>query len=84
MPAAGDPRVRRSGRERLNIHDVIHISAIKFAGNVKPMFDTDEAVVSVLPPTVEAAPVAAAAEAARSRVSQPKRVPRARRRHRGG
>jgi large subunit ribosomal protein L25 len=44
----------------LDIHDVIHISAIKFAGNIKPVFDTDEAVVSVLPPTVEAAPVAAA------------------------
>jgi len=48
----------------LDIHDVIHISAIKFSGNVTPIFDTDEAVVSVLPPTVEAAPVAAAAEAA--------------------
>jgi large subunit ribosomal protein L25 len=49
----------------LDIHDVIHISAIKFSGNIKPIFDTDEAVVSVLPPTVEAAPVAAAgAEAA--------------------
>ena len=47
----------------LDVHDVIHISAIKFSGNVKPIFDTDEAVVSVLPPTVEAAPVAAAAEA---------------------
>ena len=44
----------------LDIHDVIHISAIKFPGNIKPVFDTDEAVVSVLPPTVEAAPVAAA------------------------
>jgi large subunit ribosomal protein L25 len=40
----------------LGIHDVIHISAMKFAGNVKPIFDTDYAVVSVLPPTVEAAP----------------------------
>lgn len=45
----------------LGVHDVIHISAIKLGGNVKPIFDTDEAVVSVLPPTVEAAPVAAAA-----------------------
>jgi large subunit ribosomal protein L25 len=45
----------------LGVHDVIHISAIKLSGNVKPIFDTDEAVVSVLPPTVEAAPVAAAA-----------------------
>jgi large subunit ribosomal protein L25 len=46
----------------LDVHDVIHISALKFSGNVKPIFDTDEAVVSVLPPTIEAAPVAAAAE----------------------
>jgi len=46
----------------LGIHDVIHISTIQFAGNVKPIFDTDYPVVSVLPPTVEAAPVAAAAE----------------------
>jgi large subunit ribosomal protein L25 len=47
----------------LDIHDVIHISAIKVSGNVTPVYDTDEAVVSVLPPTVEAAPVAAVAEA---------------------
>jgi large subunit ribosomal protein L25 len=40
----------------LGIHDVIHISAMTFAGNIKPIFDTDYAVVSVLPPTVEAAP----------------------------
>ena len=45
----------------LGIHDVIHVSAMKFAGNVKPVFDTDYAIVSVLPPTVEAAPTAAAA-----------------------
>jgi large subunit ribosomal protein L25 len=48
----------------LGIHDVIHISAVQFAGNVKPIYDTDYAVVSVLPPTVEVAPVAAAPEAA--------------------
>ena len=46
----------------LGIHDVIHISTIQFAGNVKPIFDTDYPVVSVLPPTIEAAPVVAAAE----------------------
>ena len=45
----------------LGIHDVIHVSEMKFAGNIKPIFDSDFAVVSVLPPTVEAAPVAAAA-----------------------
>ena len=46
----------------LGIHDVIHISTIEFAGNVKPIFDTDYPVVSVLPPTVEAAPTPAVAE----------------------
>lgn len=45
----------------LGIHDVIHISALKFPGNVKPIYDSDFAVVSVLPPTVAEAPVAAAA-----------------------
>ncbi|HXW85266.1 MAG TPA: 50S ribosomal protein L25 [Candidatus Binataceae bacterium] len=47
----------------LGIHDVIHVSAVKFASNVKPIFDQDYAVVSVLPPTVAevAAPAAAAA-----------------------
>ena len=45
----------------LGIHDVIHVSAMKFAGNVKPIFDTDYPVVSVLPPTVEAAPTPVAA-----------------------
>ena len=44
----------------LGIHDVIHVSEMKFAGNVKPIFDTDYAIVSVLPPTIEAAPTPAA------------------------
>src|SRR5215472_10990452 len=44
----------------LGIHDVIHVSAVKTTGNVKPIFDQDYAVVSVLPPTVAEAPVAAA------------------------
>ena len=50
----------------LGIHDVIHVSGVKFAGNVKPIFDQDYAVVSVLPPTVAevAAPAAAAVEGA--------------------
>jgi large subunit ribosomal protein L25 len=47
----------------LDIHDVIHISTVAFAGNVKPIFDTDYPVVTVLPPTVAEAPVAAAAAA---------------------
>ncbi|MBF6571416.1 MAG: 50S ribosomal protein L25 [Candidatus Binataceae bacterium] len=46
----------------LGIHDVIHVSNVKFPGNVKPIFDSDYAVVSVLPPTIEVvAPVAAEA-----------------------
>ena len=50
----------------LGIHDVIHVSTIKFSDNVKPIFDQDYAVVSVLPPTVAevAAPAAAAVEGA--------------------
>ena len=45
----------------LKIHDVLHIAALTFAGNVRPIFDTDFPVVTVLPPTVAEAPVAAAA-----------------------
>ncbi len=48
----------------LDIHDVIHISAMTFPGNLKPIYDTDYPVVTVLPPTVAEAPVAAAAEVA--------------------
>ncbi len=47
----------------LGVHDVIHVSAIKLGGNLTPIFDTDDAVVSVLPPTVEEAPAAAAPSA---------------------
>jgi large subunit ribosomal protein L25 len=47
----------------LGIHEVMHVSALKFIGNVRPIFDTDYPVVTVLPPTVAEAP-AAAAEAA--------------------
>ncbi len=47
----------------LDIHDVIHVSAMKFPGNVKPIFDTDYPVVTVLPPTVAEVAVAAAPEA---------------------
>jgi large subunit ribosomal protein L25 len=45
----------------LGIHDVIHISALKFGPGITPVFDSDIAIVTVLPPTVEAAPVAAEA-----------------------
>jgi large subunit ribosomal protein L25 len=48
----------------LGIHDVIHISTLSFAGDIKPIFDSDYPVVTVLPPTVAEAPTPAAAEAA--------------------
>jgi large subunit ribosomal protein L25 len=48
----------------LGIHEVLHVSALKFTGNVRPIFDTDYPVVTVLPPTVAEAPAAAAEEAA--------------------
>jgi large subunit ribosomal protein L25 len=47
----------------LGVHEVIHVSALNFTGNVRPIFDTDYPVVTVLPPTVAEAP-AAAVEAA--------------------
>jgi len=46
----------------VDIHDVIHVSAVKFPDNVKAIFDTDYPVVSVLPPTVAEVAVAAVAE----------------------
>jgi large subunit ribosomal protein L25 len=48
----------------LGIHEVMHVSALKFIGNVRPIFDTDYPVVTVLPPTVAEAPAAAAEAAA--------------------
>lgn len=45
----------------LGIHEVLHVSALQFAGNVKPIFDSDYPVATVLPPTVAEAPVVAAA-----------------------
>ncbi len=47
----------------IGIHDVIHVSSIRFTGKVKPIFDTDYPVVTVLPPTVEVAPTPPAAAA---------------------
>jgi len=44
----------------VDIHDVIHISSVKFVGKVKPIFDTDYPVVTVLPPTVHEVAVVAA------------------------
>ncbi len=53
----------------LGIHDVIHISSLKFSAGITPVFDSDIAIVTVLPPTVEAAP--AAAEAAPEEAAAP-------------
>jgi len=47
----------------VDIHDVIHISTVKFPGNAKPIFDTDYPVVTVLPPTVAEVATPVAAEA---------------------
>jgi large subunit ribosomal protein L25 len=44
----------------LGVHDVMHVSNLRFSGNVTPIFDTDYPVVTVLPPTVAEAPTAAA------------------------
>ena len=48
----------------LGIHDVIHVSELQFTSGVRPVFEADYPVVTVLPPTVEAAPAAAPAEVA--------------------
>jgi large subunit ribosomal protein L25 len=47
----------------LGIHEAIHIEDIVLPQGVQAIFDTNFAVVTVLPPTVEAAPEAAAAPA---------------------
>src|ERR1700722_11862280 len=46
----------------IDIHDVIHVSAVKFPDKAKPIFDTDYPVVTVLPPPVAEVAVVAAAE----------------------
>ncbi|HLH78364.1 MAG TPA: 50S ribosomal protein L25 [Candidatus Binataceae bacterium] len=50
----------------IGIHEAIHVSALKFGANIRALYDTDYPIVTVLPPTVEAAPAPAeaAAEAA--------------------
>jgi large subunit ribosomal protein L25 len=48
----------------LNIHDAIHVSQVTMPAGVTAIYETDFAVVTVLSPTIEAAPAAAeAAEA---------------------
>lgn len=46
----------------LDIHDAIHLADLAMPTNVSAIFETNEAVVSVLPPTVEEVKVAAAGE----------------------
>jgi large subunit ribosomal protein L25 len=50
----------------LNIHEAVHVSQVQLPGGVKAIYDTDQTLVTVLPPTVEEvkveeAPVAEAA-----------------------
>jgi large subunit ribosomal protein L25 len=44
----------------LAIHDAVHLADVQLPANVTGIFETNEAVVTVLPPTVEEVPVAAA------------------------
>jgi large subunit ribosomal protein L25 len=50
----------------LKIHDVLHVSTLQSPPNLRPIFDTDYPVITVMPPTVAevATPAAAAAEGA--------------------
>jgi large subunit ribosomal protein L25 len=48
----------------LGIHDAVHLSDLKAPSGVDIVIDTDEAVVTVLPPVVEEVKVAAEGEAA--------------------
>lgn len=48
----------------LGIHDALHLSDLKAPAGVEVVIDTDEAVVTVLPPVVEEVKVAAAGEGA--------------------
>jgi large subunit ribosomal protein L25 len=48
----------------LAIHDAVHLADVVMPANVTAVFETNEAVVSVLPPTVEEVKVEAAAEGA--------------------
>ena len=43
----------------LDIHDAVHLADVQMPPNVTAVFETNEAVVSVLPPTVEEVKVAA-------------------------
>jgi len=43
----------------LDIHDAVHLADVQMPANVSAVFETNEAVVSVLPPTVEEVKTAA-------------------------
>lgn len=47
----------------LDIHDVIHLADVPMPGNVTAVIETNEAVVTVLPPSIEEVKVAAEGEA---------------------
>lgn len=47
----------------LDIHDVVHLADVPMPGNVTAVIETNEAVVTVLPPSVEEVKVAAEGEA---------------------
>lgn len=55
----------------LGIHDALHISDLKAPAGVELVIDTDEAVVTVLPPVVEEVKVAAEGEAAAAGAATP-------------
>jgi large subunit ribosomal protein L25 len=55
----------------LGIHDAVHISDVKPPAGVEVPYDTDEALVTVLPPVVEEVKVAATAEAAEGAAPAP-------------
>ena len=48
----------------LAIHDAIHLADLQLPPNVTPVFESNEAVVTVLPPTVEEVKVAEPVEGA--------------------
>lgn len=59
----------------LDIHDAVHLADVQMPANVSAIFETNEAVVTVLPPTVEevktVAPEGEAAEAAAAAPATP-------------
>jgi len=48
----------------LKIHDVLHVSTLQFPANIRPIFDTDYPVITVMPPTVSEVAVVAPVEGA--------------------